>query len=224
MGKRNTKQEIQNAAKRCFYNYGYKGTSLEMIAVEVGIDKQLITYHFGSKEKLGIEVQNSVTKAMLLSFTDTAADMSVRSSFYANAAFTLWLPRYLHIDENARRFFEDMLTIAEMDINVIREQYIQNTMFTSYWDNKEEIVVPRFPDYIISHQSARWLMHYYCRGDIKMDEDEFESKYFHLNCEPFFSDHKRLEAVYTGAKALLNNLDIRIMPEFEISIRSNNSK
>ena len=219
MRKRDTKKEILDKAQELFYRYGYNDTSLEMIARDLGIDKQLIAYHFGTKEKLGVAVQNRINTGIRKDFLNTASSMSVRSIFYANAAFALWLPRFLCEDENARRFYEDMLLAAEFDIDALKEQYFDNYKDNAANPERQNLAMPNFPDYVVSYLSARWLMHFYCRGDLEMDPDDFERKYFYLNCDPFFSNHKRLEAIFTGAKALLEDLDIVIKPVFKVSIK-----
>ena len=217
MKKRDTKKEILAVSKKYFYRNGYSGTYLNMIAKELDIDKQLINYHFGSKEKLAIAVRDEITETIRLSFYNAALSVDVRSIYYANSAFTLWLPTYLIGDENARRFFEELL-ISEFDIEVLKKQYLSAVSYEFKKTDPAETRSPKFSEYVISYQSARWLMHYYCRGDIDMDSEEFERRYYYLNCDPFFSDHKRLERIYTGAKALLDNLDITIKPDFNISI------
>ena len=217
MKKRDTKKEILEVAKKLFYENGYTDTYLNMIAKELGMNKQLINYHFGSKENLGIAVRDAINETIRASFHEAALGMDVRSVYYANSAFTLWLPRYLKSDDNARRFYEELL-IFEFDIEVLKKQYLSATAYEYKKYDPAGVKSPQFSDYVISYQSARWLMHYYCRGDIDMDSEEFERRYYYLNCDPFFSDHKRLERIYTGARTLLDNLEVSIDPNFDIIV------
>ncbi|MEL7199838.1 MAG: TetR/AcrR family transcriptional regulator [Pseudomonadota bacterium] len=46
------KTEIIRSALGAFATHGYSGASLSLIASQAGTNKQLITHHFGSKEKL----------------------------------------------------------------------------------------------------------------------------------------------------------------------------
>ncbi|HHT17748.1 MAG TPA: TetR/AcrR family transcriptional regulator [Papillibacter sp.] len=50
--KRDTRQEILNAARTLFNQYGYNGVSLRDIAEAVGISKGNLTYHFSKKEDI----------------------------------------------------------------------------------------------------------------------------------------------------------------------------
>ncbi len=49
----NDKQkEIVQVAEKLFAEYGFDGTSVRLIAKEAGINIAMISYYFGSKEKL----------------------------------------------------------------------------------------------------------------------------------------------------------------------------
>jgi AcrR family transcriptional regulator len=50
--KKDTRQEILDAARALFNRYGYNGVSLRDIAEAVGISKGNLTYHFGRKEDI----------------------------------------------------------------------------------------------------------------------------------------------------------------------------
>jgi AcrR family transcriptional regulator len=47
-----TRRRILNAASKEFSIKGFHGTTVSGIAIRAGVSKQLITYHFGSKDKL----------------------------------------------------------------------------------------------------------------------------------------------------------------------------
>ena len=224
MEKRDTKKAIVREATKLFYKYGFKDTSLEMIANELDINKQLITYHFGSKEMLGRYVFDHINHEHINIIREACAGLSVKSILYSNSVYILWLPKYLKRDLHARRFYEEMLLVSDIDINVIKGNYIASSMRRTEDDVKWTVMPPEFTDYLISSLSARWLLHYYCRGDLNLSEDEFETKYYYLNCDPFFTDHKRLERVYQGAKAVFNNLIIEEKQNFEIAVKTKNSR
>ena len=223
MKRRDTKKAIVKEATALFYNYGFRDTSLEMIANELDINKQLITYHFGSKEMLGKYVFEQINQDHINVISEACAALSVKSILYANSVYVLWLPRYLKRDLNARRFYEEMLLVSDIDINVIKSNYIANSMYRTDDADRWAVMPPAFTDYLVSSLSARWLLHYYCKGDLNISEDEFEKKYYFLNCDPFFTDHKRLERVYQGAKAVFNNLLIEEKQNFEIVVKTKNS-
>lgn len=48
----NTRARLLHAATECFAEHGYQGTSTREIANRAQVAQQLITYHFGSKERL----------------------------------------------------------------------------------------------------------------------------------------------------------------------------
>ncbi len=55
--------QIREAALRLFAQHGYPGTSIQQVADAVGISKQLLLYHYPSKEALRQSVVDVVTSA-----------------------------------------------------------------------------------------------------------------------------------------------------------------
>jgi AcrR family transcriptional regulator len=51
-----TREAIRDAASRLFAAHGYDRTSMRAVAAEAGVDPALITYFFGSKQRLFIDV------------------------------------------------------------------------------------------------------------------------------------------------------------------------
>ncbi len=57
------RKDIREAATRLFAAHGYHGTTVQRIANEVGISKQLLLYHFNSKEAVREDVLHGLLEA-----------------------------------------------------------------------------------------------------------------------------------------------------------------
>jgi TetR/AcrR family transcriptional regulator len=76
------KAEIREAATRLFAEFGYAGTSVQQIAEAVGISKQLLLYHYTSKEELRTAVLHGLLEAwneLLPHMLDAIASQEGRS-------------------------------------------------------------------------------------------------------------------------------------------------
>ena len=60
-----TRQQLLHSARDLFAAKGYYGASLANIADELGLTKQTLLHHFGSKEKLYGEILQQVSQRML---------------------------------------------------------------------------------------------------------------------------------------------------------------
>ena len=58
------RQRLFEAAKQQFANKGFHGTSIASIAGELGLTKQTLLHHFGSKEQLFSEVLGEIAKSL----------------------------------------------------------------------------------------------------------------------------------------------------------------
>jgi AcrR family transcriptional regulator len=61
-----TKEEIKASAYYCFAHYGYEGTTMQDIAKAVGLKKQSLYAHFGSKEELYLKVMSEHKRQITL--------------------------------------------------------------------------------------------------------------------------------------------------------------
>lgn len=60
-----TRQQLLDAAVRLFAERGFHGASLARIADELGLTKQALLHHFGTKERLYGEILSQVSSTML---------------------------------------------------------------------------------------------------------------------------------------------------------------
>lgn len=60
-----TRERLLISAKRIFARKGFEGASIANIADELGITKQALLYHFGSKRKLYVEIIQQINASLL---------------------------------------------------------------------------------------------------------------------------------------------------------------
>ena len=77
---------IRDAALRLFGEQGIKGTTVRQMAEAAGVSAALVIHHFGSKERLVLEVGRSAMAVPLHLILNTAADLSPHELL--NAAVT----------------------------------------------------------------------------------------------------------------------------------------
>jgi len=65
-----TKEQIKDSAFYCFAHYGYEGTTMQDIASAVGLKKQSLYAHFGSKEELYRAVMKEQYRQIALELYD----------------------------------------------------------------------------------------------------------------------------------------------------------
>src|ERR1700722_14549753 len=62
MDEQSTKEKILEAARQLFVEHGFSGTSMGKIAKLAQVNHSLIFHHFGNKEKLWLEVKQSIAR------------------------------------------------------------------------------------------------------------------------------------------------------------------
>ena len=206
------KQNIIEAARKLFYAEGYSNTSMEAIAGSCGIQKQLITYYFGTKEALGNAVSSQYNTEQREKFDLAGEKLGISDPLITNSAFFLWQSRYYKEDENARRFFNEMLTTGEPTIGPLEDEF-QRTM-----PEGSKLDSPRFYRFVTSYYGASWFMYHFCRGEIDIRPVEFEREYLFLLLSTLVPDEKQRNIIYQGARTFLDNLIITELPDFEIRV------
>ena len=80
-----SRNAILEAAITCFNRAGYHAATMAEIAREAGVSKGLLHYHFDTKEKLMIAVEQRMAERIFESITDTASQLepSVKQALWA---------------------------------------------------------------------------------------------------------------------------------------------
>ena len=134
-GTESARERIPNAAARLYAIHGYEGTSMRQIALEAGVTKPLIFYHFESKERLfssllreAIDAYRNATQEVLAHDTPSAERIRglLRShvtlarrglAVYAFAYETLTMPGLLPLEfdykAEGRGIFRDIVEVIE---------------------------------------------------------------------------------------------------------------
>ncbi len=63
--RRNTRDQLLDSARRCFAVKGFYGASIADIADDLGLTKQALLHHFGSKEKLYGEILKGIAESII---------------------------------------------------------------------------------------------------------------------------------------------------------------
>jgi len=80
--KENTRERFLITAKRMFAAKGFYGTSIANISEEMGMTKQALLHHFGSKEKLYAEIMQEIgDRSMSILATAQAQDTNAEAKF-----------------------------------------------------------------------------------------------------------------------------------------------
>ena len=80
--KENTREKFLITAKRMFAARGFYGTSIANISEEMGMTKQALLHHFGSKEKLYAEIMQEIgDRSMRILATAQAPDTNADAKF-----------------------------------------------------------------------------------------------------------------------------------------------
>ncbi|MBI2890422.1 MAG: TetR/AcrR family transcriptional regulator [Nitrospirae bacterium] len=116
-----SKKAILEAAAQCFSKKGYMATSLGDIARECGVSTGLLTYHFGTKEGLLLELQAGIYREAFSQFQQVAAESGPSLARALGALDQVW--RLLGAGRSRIPMVVDMLGRA-LTIERVREQLV----------------------------------------------------------------------------------------------------
>jgi len=120
----NEKQvQIMEAAEKLFADKGFEGTSVRDIAEDAGVNQAMISYYFGSKEKLMEAMFTYRGTSSLLQLEEMVQDKT--------------LTPIQKVEKLIDRYIEKLLTNQCFHRVVVREQMVNNNGFIS--DKLQEI-------------------------------------------------------------------------------------
>ena len=94
-----TRAALLQAATRQFADRGFYGTSIAAIADELGLTKQALIHHFGSKEKLYGEVFQQIADQLLANVLEATSDESDPKRQLEGLLSTLYDSRTTHPEQ-----------------------------------------------------------------------------------------------------------------------------
>lgn len=117
-----TKQKLLRSAKALFYEKGYFNTSIKDISESAGVNRALISYHFGSKEGLAVEISNELTRKIL-------KEISKKIKMLDNPVDTLVLialqfKQFALFRKNNANYRRFMVELARENVLVLGEKHI----------------------------------------------------------------------------------------------------
>ncbi|MFZ7121966.1 MAG: TetR/AcrR family transcriptional regulator [Eubacteriaceae bacterium] len=207
------KEKILNTSQHLFYENGFNNTSFEEIAVYCNITKPLISYHFGSKAKLGGNIFGKYSKEMSdLFFEKVYANFTGTKIIDIVAAFSLMQLKYYRHDEKAFRFYDEFFNSSFADVTVgIEDFYKMHNRMAGKKYSKEELHMI----YIGSNYAARGLIYHFITGNITCSEEQFELYYLENSFWKFDIDEIKLEKIHKKAKEISENISINFLTDFK---------
>jgi len=211
MIQKSNRNEILEAAYWLFYEKGYNETSLEDIAKRCGVTKQAVTYHFGSKNRLGREVSSLIARRIFSNFEQLVENaLGKCSSELLNAAHLIWFSHVYKHDQNAFRFFREFILLDENFrdlVDVVQPAYEEEIVKHSV--NPVDAV--KQMQMISAFYSGKGLLYHQAIGNLSCSEELFEQYYFSVYYRMFYSEQE-LNRLFREGKALLEKLDSSKIP------------
>ncbi|AET70560.1 transcriptional regulator [Desulfosporosinus orientis DSM 765] len=98
-----TRDRIVEAAKKIFYNHGYKNSTLKMITEEAEVSLSAVPYYFRKKYQIVREIYNDFLETIYAFLKENLAELpdSYQLHFYATRIYY----RIILGDDNNRRFY-----------------------------------------------------------------------------------------------------------------------
>ena len=120
-----TREKLLTEAERLFAERGFYGVSIAAVSNELGLTKQALLHHFGSKEKLYAEVLKRISRRL--------ANLVAPAKEKSRSADEILVAYLLEIMKNARKEPKQMsLLWRELLDNPQRADTVQNWLLESF--------------------------------------------------------------------------------------------
>ena len=215
---KNKRSLILDEARKQFYENGYLASSLEMIARRCGIQKQAISYYFGSKEKLAQEVYTNIIRDQNFVIRSKArTELGVTDEKILNAISILFVPRWYREDDNVMRFFSEFNFNYMMDVKNLKNDGLKNfNMMSSYVDEENSDMQQLYMAYIAMCYASNGALLHFCHNEFFLSLDTFTKYHFSLRFIPFIKDPDKLDAFYNEVNDVYKKMNFTIRPYFVI--------
>jgi AcrR family transcriptional regulator len=210
----NAKDVILEAASIFFYERGYSETSLTDIAQRCNITKQAILYHFGSKTDLGMAASNLFEQRQRDGFTRIAKRRGGETDpILVAAAHSLWSPIFFRSDVNAARFYKEYISNSEIFVHIGFSQQSRFLLGSPQGVdvNSDEAKLER----IRAVFAGKGLLDCFLDNLLDYSTEEF-ARIFLCNYYQAFCSRDELEQLYQRARALVERMQIKILPYYKV--------
>ncbi|MFZ7119604.1 MAG: TetR/AcrR family transcriptional regulator [Eubacteriaceae bacterium] len=200
-----TKKNIYMTAKQLFYEYGYRKTTIRLIAKHANVPIGLITYHFKNKDNIVKDIYNDYINNIFL-LLDSSTEENIKSTLLRQITGLRIYYNNILIDENNSNFFY--------------EQMLKNSNFRILFDtvernykkilNEFNIFIPsnEYRAYIISEFGARHeLLLSYFSGNLDFSIQELVDVISCIAPRLFKIDHNIVNSMLYSSMKIFKSLD-----------------
>ncbi|KPU44275.1 HTH-type transcriptional regulator AcrR [Oxobacter pfennigii] len=210
------RRKLIEAAKKLFYEQGYKATTLAQISNESKVNNGLITYYFGSKADLAseimteymLELRNSIAKQLYIREKSYSLDIGIAVENRVNLLLKLQNPKLLNFDIESSKEIQ-----TYKDINPRRDHF---------YALQKRLINPNISDLnlrfyeVCGISVTRSLGEAYASGFLKCDVEEIADyairMLFHMLELPVY----QIEALVEQSRFLAQRINIKIGQNFEV--------
>lgn len=121
-----TKEKIYDTAKKLFYEDGFVKTTLSEIAKQSGANKAMVSYYFGNKNNLALEIYNEYMLAMKVKTQNIINESFPKSDLLLRTAIEYRIQnRNCNTNHGLNRFFRELC-----DSNILLKTTNASVSFT----------------------------------------------------------------------------------------------